>query len=250
MIQKGVVIRKCDVAGNEIGGASLKVEDLNGNLMDSWISVERQSHSITNVQVGMVYRLTETLAPADFAIAAPVFFRLESDDTVTILIYGLTEDGEFDLINGQPYVLRTYAQSDNVVTMIDEYTGSSIVTSSTSQTTVTTKTTTTKKTTASTTTGRNSSVNNGNHTPSPHETTETTVVSGDSSNGTSQNGGTTAGGPGTTVTVSVTTNRASSSGNTNVNVSPKTDDPIVAILIPASAALLGILYACGKRRKK
>ena len=72
------------MGGNEIAGASLQVADLDGNVIDAWISEAGISHAIETVEVGVPYCLTELQAPVDYALAESIYFRLEEDGTVTI----------------------------------------------------------------------------------------------------------------------------------------------------------------------
>ena len=239
----GVVIRKCDMVGNEIAGASLTVADLSGDLIDAWISEEGISHVIANAQVGVPYCLTETLAPTDFAIAAPIYFQLEADGTVSILTYQLNEDGSLALDeSGAPVLLSIAQGTDNVVIMVDEYTGPGTLTTSAATTTTTTTTTTT----ATTTTPRNSTEGNGEHTPTATQpvSSESTQEGTDSDTNTAVSG--------TNGTQTTTTSKKTSTGSSSKSISssPKTDDMFPAILIPTGVALAAALMMASKRKKK
>ena len=43
------------MGGNEIAGASLQVADLDGNVIDAWISEAGISHAIETVEVGLIH---------------------------------------------------------------------------------------------------------------------------------------------------------------------------------------------------
>lgn len=239
--QDGIVIRKCDVVGNEIAGASLTVADLEGNLLDAWISEEGISHVITNAQIGVPYCLTETLAPVDFVIAAPIYFQLEADGTVSILTYQLNEDGSLALDeSGAPILLSVVQGTDNVVVMVDEYTGPDPLT-----TPAETTTTTTTTTTVTTTIPKNSTAENGEHTPTTSQSISSETIQ--SVNSGTDNTTVKTGGTQTTTTSKKT---SSSSGSKSVSSSPKTDDMLPAILIPTGVALAAAIVAGSKRKKK
>ena len=82
----GYVIRKCDVGGNEIGGASLNITDQSGNVIDQWVSEEGVSHVFAGIQPNTPYCLTETLAPADYLVAEPIYFQLNEDGTLVLFV--------------------------------------------------------------------------------------------------------------------------------------------------------------------
>ena len=248
-LERGVLIRKCDMGGNEIAGASLQVADLDGNVIDAWISEAGISHAIETVEVGVPYCLTELQAPVDYALAESIYFRLEEDGTVTILTFAVNEDGTIATDENGPIILTETPSADAVVTMFDEFIG--IVTT----TDITTETTTTTETETTTTTPHNTTNDNGNHTPSASETTSSGETTTETTNG---SGTTTTGGSGTTTTTRSGSSSGSSSssssgrGSSSVRVSstPKTDDRIWMLLFPTGLALTGAILTGRKRKKK
>ena len=248
-LERGVLIRKCDMGGNEIAGASLQVADLDGNVIDAWISEAGISHAIETVEVGVPYCLTELQAPVDYALAESIYFRLEEDGTVTILTFAVNEDGTIATDENGPIILTETPSADAVVTMFDEFIG--IVTT----TDITTETTTTTETETTTTTPHNTTNDNGNHTPSASETTSSGETTTETTNG---SGTTTTDGSGTTTTTRYRSSSGSSSssssgrGSSSVRVSstPKTDDRIWMLLFPTGLALTGAILTGRKRKKK
>ena len=248
-LERGVLIRKCDMGGNEIAGASLQVADLDGNVIDAWISEAGISHAIETVEVGVPYCLTELQAPVDYALAESIYFRLEEDGTVTILTFAVNEDGTIATDENGPIILTETPSADAVVTMFDEFIG--IVTT----TDITTETTTTTETETTTTTPHNTTNDNGNHTPSTSETTSSGETTTETTNG---SGTTTTDGSGTTTTTRYRSSSGSSSssssgrGSSSVRVSstPKTDDRIWMLLFPTGLALTGAILTGRKRKKK
>ncbi|MDO4466148.1 MAG: SpaA isopeptide-forming pilin-related protein [Bacillota bacterium] len=77
-----VVISKQDISGNEIAGAQLFVTDNKGNVVDTWTSVEGQSHEIS-VQPG-TYTLTENAAPNGYELAEAITFVVDKEGNVTV----------------------------------------------------------------------------------------------------------------------------------------------------------------------
>lgn len=237
------------MGGNEIAGASLQVADLDGNVIDAWISEAGISHAIETVEVGVPYCLTELQAPVDYALAESIYFRLEEDGTVTILTFAVNEDGTIATDENGPIILTETPSADAVVTMFDEFIG--IVTT----TDITTETTTTTETETTTTTPHNTTNDNGNHTPSASETTSSGETTTETTNG---SGTTTTGGSGTTTTTRSGSSSGSSSssgsgrGSSSVRVSstPKTDDRIWMLLFPTGLALTGAILTGRKRKKK
>jgi hypothetical protein len=65
MLDKIVAMRKVDVAGKEVEGATLEVTDAKGNVVDKWQSTSEE-HIIQNLIEGQSYTLKETLAPAGY----------------------------------------------------------------------------------------------------------------------------------------------------------------------------------------
>ena len=247
----GYVIRKCDVGGNEIGGASLNITDQSGNVIDQWVSEEGVSHVFAGIQPNTPYCLTETLAPADYLVAEPIYFQLNEDGTLVLFVgVSLNEDGSWSVENA----VVTANPDGRAIVMIDEYVGTETTTTETTEET----TTTTEETT---TTAKNTTAGNGEHTPSVSTTTtastETTTVTGESGTGTtagSDGSGTTTavGGSQTTTVIRSSSGSSSSSSRSNTKISstPKTGEALPVVIIPAGIALAAAIVAGCKRKKK
>ena len=247
----GYVIRKCDVGGNEIGGASLNITDQNGNVIDQWVSEEGVSHVFAGIQPNTPYCLTETLAPADYLVAEPIYFQLNEDGTLVLFVgVSLNEDGSWSVENA----VVTANPDGRAIVMIDEYVGTETTTTETTEETTTT-------TEATTTTAKNTTAGNGEHTPSVSTTTtastETTIVTGESGTGTTAGSGgsgttTAAGGSQTTTVIRSSSGSSSSSSRSNTKISstPKTGEALPVVIIPAGIALAAAIVAGCKRKKK
>ena len=247
----GYVIRKCDVGGNEIGGASLNITDQSGNVIDQWVSEEGVSHVFAGIQPNTPYCLTETLAPADYLVAEPIYFQLNEDGTLVLFAgVSLNEDGSWSVENA----VVTANPDGRAIVMIDEYVGTETSTTETTEETTTT-------TEATTTTAKNTTAGNGEHTPSVSTTTtastETTTVTGESGTGTTAGSGgsgttTVAGGSQTTTVIRSSSGSSSSSSRSNTKISstPKTGEALPGVIIPAGIALAAAIVAGCKRKKK
>lgn len=78
MVDKIMSISKLDVAGEELPGASLKVVDADGNVMDEWISTDEE-HRVNNLTAGEEYTLIEDLAPLGYVKATSITFTVADD---------------------------------------------------------------------------------------------------------------------------------------------------------------------------
>lgn len=79
LVNKRVLVHKTDVFGSkEIPGAKLQVLDLNGNVVDEWISTE-EPHPISNIVVGETYILHEEVAAEGYVVANDVEFTVTDD---------------------------------------------------------------------------------------------------------------------------------------------------------------------------
>lgn len=77
--QTQVSFAKKDESGSLLAGASLHVEDKEGNVAESWISSDEDAHLIRGVlKAGETYRLVETKAPEGYQIAEPVEFTVDN----------------------------------------------------------------------------------------------------------------------------------------------------------------------------
>ena len=239
------------MGGNEIGGASLNITDQSGNVIDQWVSEEGVSHVFAGIQPNTPYCLTETLAPADYLVAEPIYFQLNEDGTLVLFVgVSMNEDGSWSVENA----VVTANPDGRAIVMIDEYVGTETTTTETTEETTTT-------TEATTTTAKNTTAGNGEHTPSVSTTTtastETTTVTGESGTGTTAGSGgsdttTAAGGSQTTTVIRSSSGSSSSSSRSNTRISstPKTGEALPVVIIPAGIALAAAIVAGCKRKKK
>ena len=100
-----VSISKEDLYGNELTGASMKLIDENGEIVDEWTS-DGEKHIITNIPAGG-YTLKEVAAPDGYVIATDISFTIDEYGNVTV---DGVEANAFD-DDGNP-----------IVTMIDDAT--------------------------------------------------------------------------------------------------------------------------------
>ena len=78
MTDKIVEMTKKNIAGDEVEGASMKVFDKEGNLVDEWIS-GKGAHKINNLKEGNTYILHEETAPEGYVLATDVEFTVTTD---------------------------------------------------------------------------------------------------------------------------------------------------------------------------
>lgn len=72
-----IEISKQDITNNkELEGASLKVSDQDGKVIDEWIS-DKTPHTIKNLEVGKTYTLHETVAPQGYKLAQDIHFTIQ-----------------------------------------------------------------------------------------------------------------------------------------------------------------------------
>ena len=100
-----VSISKEDLYGNELTGASMKLIDENGEIVDEWTS-DGENHIITNIHAGS-YTLKEVAAPDGYVIATDISFTIDEYGNITV---DGVEANAFD-DDGNP-----------IVTMIDDAT--------------------------------------------------------------------------------------------------------------------------------
>lgn len=78
-----VEITKSDITtGTELDGASLKVLDKDGNVVDEWTSVKDVPHVIKRLVVGETYTLREEFAPYGYLKATDITFTVEDNGDV------------------------------------------------------------------------------------------------------------------------------------------------------------------------
>ena len=78
-----VTISKQDITtSKELPGASLVVEDSEGNIIDSWVSTN-EPHKIKDIKPG-TYKLTETIAPEGYVISTETIeFTIDKNNKIT-----------------------------------------------------------------------------------------------------------------------------------------------------------------------
>ena len=77
-----VKIRKTDVAGKEIAGATLTVTDKNGAEKDKWVSEAGKVHEVKGLKEGD-YTLTEVTQPAGYLKAESIPFHIDKNGNVS-----------------------------------------------------------------------------------------------------------------------------------------------------------------------
>lgn len=82
----GVQISKQDITNKkELPGATLVIKDVNGNIIDEWVSTDKP-HYIEKLTPGM-YTLTETIAPDGYVLSdETITFTVEDDGTITKVV--------------------------------------------------------------------------------------------------------------------------------------------------------------------
>lgn len=123
-----VVLSKTDLAGEqELSGAHLSVQDLDGQAVINWISDGSPRRLTGKLNAGQTYRFTELKPPAGYLRAQPVEFTVSEDGTSDRVVmkdppvrlwiekHGLSEDGKEDLglIGGA--VIQIRGPEDQVV---------------------------------------------------------------------------------------------------------------------------------------
>ena len=78
MIDKIVEMSKVNVGGEEIEGAKMQVLDIEGNIVDEWIS-SKEPHIIKNLKENETYTLHEEIAPDGYVVATDITFTVTQD---------------------------------------------------------------------------------------------------------------------------------------------------------------------------
>lgn len=123
MVDKQVLVSKVDIAGEEIEGASMKVFDEDGNVVDEWIS-GKEPHAISNLEIGKTYTLVEDLAPVGYAIASSIEFTVseEREDQYIEMVDKIVSVNKVDA-DGNPVVGATLqVVSTKTKNIVDQWT--------------------------------------------------------------------------------------------------------------------------------
>lgn len=210
-----ISISKVDMANKkELPGASLKVTDKSGKVIDSWTS-SNAVHKIlvSSFAQGEEYTLTEITAPKGYEIAESIMFKLDESGNVFVKI-----DDKWTAVTGGTVVME-----DKAITS-EETTETTETTNTTQETTE--ATTTTEETIGGGGSGGMDDSSDGSGTPGTPDTSETTDTSDT---------------PTTSTTDTPTT-------STDTHVKTGDDTPIYQILILMMLSIAGILII--ERRKK
>ena len=114
MTNKQVTVSKVDIAGEEIEGASMKVVDEEGNVVDEWTS-GKEPYAISGLEVGKTYTLIEDLAPVGYYIADSIEFTVEDNglnqhiDMVDELKIATVHVNKVDAQTGQAILSKDFA---------------------------------------------------------------------------------------------------------------------------------------------
>ena len=97
MMDKQVMISKVDVGGKEVIGAYMQIVDLDGNIVDQWIS-DGNKHMANNLEEGKTYVLHEDLAPVGMNIANDIKFEVSNkkENQLIKMIDTITEVSKVD----------------------------------------------------------------------------------------------------------------------------------------------------------
>lgn len=112
-----VKISKQDIAGEEIAGAELTVTDEDGKTIDSWTSVEGESHLIEGLLPG-VYTLTEKMAPEGFEVAESIIFEVLPGGIVQVDGKDVSTVTMIDDYTPYPVTIRKVEKTKSVETLI------------------------------------------------------------------------------------------------------------------------------------
>ena len=85
MVDKAVEALKVDVDGNPIEGIPMKVLDVDGNLIDEWVS-EKEPHKVKNLEENKKYILHEEINDGDYVRATDVEFLVTGDKEIQSIV--------------------------------------------------------------------------------------------------------------------------------------------------------------------
>ena len=88
------------------------------------------SHVFANIETGVPYCLTEVLAPADYAIAEPIYFQLDENGDLLLLTVAVDENGAPVVQEDGTWqiVSTAYSADTKAIVMVDEYIGTETTT--------------------------------------------------------------------------------------------------------------------------
>lgn len=123
MKDKVVEISKEDISGKEIEGAKLQVLDVDGNVIDEWIS-GKEDHKVTGLEENKTYKLHEELAVGNYVKASDIEFKVTTDkDTQKIVMVDkLVEVTKTDITNGNEIEGAELEVTDEDGNVMDKWT--------------------------------------------------------------------------------------------------------------------------------
>ncbi|SFW50906.1 Cna protein B-type domain-containing protein [Ruminococcus sp. YE71] len=81
-----VEILKTDDEGNPVIGAALELYNMNGELIDGWITTEYAYVIEAELEAGIQYRLHEADVPKGYTLAADIYFTVSTDGSIDEII--------------------------------------------------------------------------------------------------------------------------------------------------------------------
>ena len=123
MIDKIVEMRKIDIAGKEIEGATIQVLDKDNKVVDEWVS-GKEPHKIKNLVEGETYTLHEEIVADSYVKATDVVFIVTPDKETqkVVMIDKLVEITKTDITNGNELEGAELEVTDEDGNTIDKWT--------------------------------------------------------------------------------------------------------------------------------
>lgn len=113
--ETNIKISKTDMGATEISGASMKVTDLDGNVIDEWIS-NGFSHDVYGLKIGDSYILSEEASPSGYTIATSIKFKMVGDKKAKIYDGNDVTGDELSKVSMKNDVTKLYIKKTDIVT--------------------------------------------------------------------------------------------------------------------------------------
>ena len=112
--------KKTDVAGKEVEGAKLVLNDKDGNIINEWIST-KEEHIIKGLIIGDTYTLHEEVSAEGYVKATDITFTFKEDNQKTIMIDKIVSISKTDVTGTKELVGAKLTVTDKDNQIIDEW---------------------------------------------------------------------------------------------------------------------------------